>query len=194
MTVQLAAQTVSIVGLEQTSKGSPASGTIVITGTPADGDTITLQGPTGSAVFEWDSNGSYTSGRTPVTIGGSIAASLANLKAAVDTKTVTTRMTSSSNGVDTLTVTCRETGSGPEKSISKTGTAVTVTGLTGASNGQLSFRNQGETLGNLESYFEFLGDGGVKWVDRYGNKRVSYGDARAVLEHIRYVADEVVEA
>lgn len=53
---------------------------INIAALPADGDTITING----TVFEFDSNASVTGGRTAVTIGGSLTATIDNLSAAID--------------------------------------------------------------------------------------------------------------
>ena len=47
---------------------------------PADGDTVTING----TVFEFDSNASVTGGRTAVTIGGSLTATIDNLAAAIE--------------------------------------------------------------------------------------------------------------
>lgn len=53
---------------------------LLATGQPSDADTITING----VVFEWDSNATTTTGNVAVTIGGSVAASVAALQTAVN--------------------------------------------------------------------------------------------------------------
>jgi len=54
-------------------------GQVTFTAQPADGDTLTI----GGTVYEFDSNASVAAGHTAVTIGGTLAATLANLDTAV---------------------------------------------------------------------------------------------------------------
>lgn len=59
------------------------TGTFAFGSQPADGETVTINDGEKSVVFEFDSNSAFARGRVPVTIGGSAAATAANLQAAI---------------------------------------------------------------------------------------------------------------
>lgn len=64
------------------------SGTIEISTNPTDTHTVTISDGLNSVTFEFDSNSSVTSGNVSVTIGGSAAATAANLEDAINAQRV----------------------------------------------------------------------------------------------------------
>lgn len=59
------------------------TGTFAFGGNPTDGETVTINDGEKSVTFEFDNDSAFTRGRVGVTIGGSAAATAANLQAAI---------------------------------------------------------------------------------------------------------------
>jgi flagellar hook protein FlgE len=93
---------------------------VSFTGQPADGDTITIGGTT----YEFDSNATVTPGNTSITIGGSLAATLANL----DTAVTDPRMSVSGSTLNFL-----QTSTGGALPVSFSSSAISGSGFTLAS-------------------------------------------------------------
>jgi len=94
--------------------GTLATGTVVMTGQPSDTDTVTIDDGIVAAaiIFEFDSGGGVTGDNTVVTIGGSAAATMAALKAAIDASALALTSADTTGGGDpetTLTHTVRGT-------------------------------------------------------------------------------------
>ncbi|MGE5537890.1 MAG: flagellar hook protein FlgE [Gemmatimonas sp.] len=93
------------------------SGTVTFSGQPADGDTITIGGTT----YEFDNNAAVGGGNTAITIGGSLAATLANL----DTAVTDSRMTVSGGNLNFL-----QTATGGSLAVSFSSAAITTSAFT----------------------------------------------------------------
>jgi flagellar hook protein FlgE len=93
------------------------TGNVSFTGQPADGDTITIGGTT----YEFDSTGGVTGGNTAVTIGGTLATTLANL----DTAVADPRMSVSGSTLNFL-----QTATGSSLPVSFSSAAISSSGFT----------------------------------------------------------------
>ncbi len=81
--------------------GINATGAIrLANNTLVDGETITI----GDRVYEWDNNASVTSGNILVTIGGTVAASITNLIAAINANKPSVAVTASADPIDALVI------------------------------------------------------------------------------------------
>jgi len=78
---------------------------ITFSGNPSDGQTVTLDDGFNSVVFEFDNNASVTGTNTAVTIGGSQAATVANLLAAIQSSVLdATAVETTAGSVITVTL------------------------------------------------------------------------------------------
>lgn len=81
-------------------------GTIEIASQPTDGDEVTISDGLNTVVFEFDGNSAVTSGNVAVTIGGSAAATAANLEDAINEQRLLGNLECSAT-LSTATVTVR---------------------------------------------------------------------------------------
>ncbi len=114
-----------------------ATGTIQLTGNPADGNIVALYGTT----FEFDDDSSVTGGRTAVTIGSDAEESRDNLLTAIQALVVGTsdigRVAAAASSTDTVAITDYQVGTAGNVAITKTGANITVVGMTGGLDGGL---------------------------------------------------------
>lgn len=100
---------------------------------PTDGDTITIDDGVVAAavVFEFDDDGSYTAGRTPVLIGATAAATMANLMAAINASVLTIDATDATETIPECTLTNTTAGvAGNVAVTTSNATDITVSGMT----------------------------------------------------------------
>lgn len=114
-----------------------ATGTITLADQPADGNIITIDDGivVAPVVFEFDSGGGVTGGRTAVTIGGTVALTLAALKTAINGSTLAIDATDLVVGTS-LTLTHQVAALADNETITKTGANIAVTGMTGGQDDQ----------------------------------------------------------
>jgi flagellar hook protein FlgE len=158
-----------IAALNSSGQPSFAQGQLSFTSQPADGDTVTIGGTT----YEFDSNSSVGSGNTSVSIGSTLALSIANLATAANDPRVVA-------GSNALTIT-QSSGSSaltvdPNSSaISQTAIgSFTLPALTAYGTGQVNFSGQpadGDTITVGSTTYEFNSAGGVG----AGNTAVTIG-------------------
>lgn len=98
------------------------TGTFAFGGQPADGETVTVNDGTRSVVFEFDNNNAFQRGRVGVAIGGSAAATAANLQAAIMDQLWKKKILCSAS-VATTTVTVRNLN--PDQIANASSTALT---------------------------------------------------------------------
>jgi hypothetical protein len=139
---------------DQTDKygGELAVGTITFDGAanPSDTETVTLDdGVTGPIVFEFDVPDGIT-GDVAVTIGGTAADTLANLKAAIEGTALDVVVTDTTGAGDPQLTITRVTPSDSNITILEGAAAITVTGFAGGSAiNDLTFRVAGAGVTSL---------------------------------------------
>lgn len=99
---------ITVTGMSGGSVSAKATGTIQLTGLPADGNTVTIGDGTTTITFEFDNNASVGGGNTSVTIGATVMATLDALIAAINASALATT-------AQELTRIWRYTGDGPEQ-------------------------------------------------------------------------------
>ena len=97
---------------------------------PSDGDTFSITDGAGTAiVFECDNNGSWTAGRTPMFIKGTVTSMGTH---AIDVINGTSLLlTATSGGAGIMTLTAKEGGTAYNVTIGKSGTNITKTNFSG---------------------------------------------------------------
>jgi len=127
--------------------GTRSQGAIRIGGAnPADTETITI----GNKVFEWDNNAAVTAGRVLVTIGGSVAASITNLIAAINANKPTPGVTAFADPIDALVVRLEADAPGPlgnhalAETMGDAANIVSAAAMTGGENGGTQSIHRGE--------------------------------------------------
>src|SRR5689334_139926 len=174
-----------------------ATGTITLSGQPADGNTVTISDGRTFQTFEFDNNAAVTAPNTTVTIGASKEDTLDALRTAIGAYGFTLS-TSDASGLATVTYTSTEPTIAANVTWAKSGANIAVTGLTGgvqigqaaghlASIGAIAFSGNtadGDTITIGDGYqtvtYEFDTGGGVA----AGNVAVTNGTAAQSVTRI----------
>lgn len=130
-------------------KGNKATGSIHLSGQPADTGIVTI----GDKVYEFDSNATVTAGRITVTIGGSAALTAAALIAAINANKPTIPVTASADPVDAsgsrVILTADRVGSNGNMVLTEAATNLTVSGagtMLGGENGAIQTPARGSYI------------------------------------------------
>lgn len=112
-----------------------ASGTVVFTSgiQPADGDKVTINDGSNMLVFEFDANGTLSGGTIAVPIGNSAHETMASFVAAIMIASHSLIAQKTGSSTPTAAVTQKIGGAAYNLAITKVGTNITVTGMTGGS-------------------------------------------------------------
>jgi hypothetical protein len=130
----------------QKFEGVKAMGAVRLAVNPADTETVTI----GNKVYEFDNNAAVTAGRVSVTIGGSAAATAANLITAINANKPTPGVTAYADPIDNLTVRLEADAVGSDgnmalaETMAGAGNEVSAANMTGGENAVNQVEARGE--------------------------------------------------
>jgi len=157
-------------------ESSPATGQVVFDGgaNPTDGETITVGDGVDTETFEFESGGGVTPGNVSVTIGGTAAATLANLETAIETYLDIIGTIDAGATDPTLDLENNESGAVGNVTITTTGANITVSGMSGGGTGVGYWRDGG--IEPYEAMMDLQIPAALRHSNRYYNSMYLYNN------------------